>query len=129
MSSMGEKIREARKNMGLTQQQFADKLGLDSEVGYKAVSKWETEVNKPSVKTLKDISDLTQKPIAYYAGKEELEDTNQEVEKSSIDEFLDRLLKEGIIEDINNINDDVADMILNAVKTDLQLRKLKKKEQ
>lgn len=125
MLSMGEKIRETRVNMGLTQQQFADRLGLDSTSGYKVVSKWETNVNNPSVESLKKIADVSGKPISYFTGVEEIISDK----KSVIDEFLDRLIQQGIIKDINNIEDDVADLILNAVKTDLQLRKLKKKEQ
>lgn len=124
---MGEKIREIRVNMGLTQQGFADKLGLDEKSGYKVVSKWETDINKPSVETLKKISDVTGRKISYFTESEEEENVTEK--KSVIDEFLDRLIEQDIVKDANNLSDDVTNMILNVVKSDLQLRKLKKKEQ
>ncbi|MBY6770086.1 XRE family transcriptional regulator, partial [Clostridium botulinum] len=43
-----------------------------------------------------------------------------------IDNFLDRLIQEGIIQDPNNIDSTTEDMILNAIKAEIAL-KLKKK--
>lgn len=45
-------IKDIRKKNGLTQKQFADKLG----VTYQAVSKWENGINLPEISILKQIS-------------------------------------------------------------------------
>ena len=45
-------IKDIRKKNGLTQKQFADKLG----VTYQAVSKWENGLNLPEISILKQIS-------------------------------------------------------------------------
>ena len=50
----GEKIRELRKTMGLTQRQFAAKLG----VSFAAVNRWEKGRNEPQPARLTRIREL-----------------------------------------------------------------------
>ena len=40
------KIRQMRKNAGLTQDQLAEKLGVSAQ----SVSKWENEISKPDIR-------------------------------------------------------------------------------
>lgn len=49
---VGRFIKEIRKQNGLTQKEFADRLG----VTYQAVSKWENGINLPEISLLKQIS-------------------------------------------------------------------------
>jgi hypothetical protein len=50
---------------------------------------------------------------------------NKEIDKN-IDTFIKRLLEEGVIKDPDNIPEDVANRILNAVELDGILQKVKK---
>lgn len=51
--SLGEKIREQRKNAGLSQEQLAEKLNVSRQ----AITKWETDKGIPDVSNLIAISD------------------------------------------------------------------------
>lgn len=53
-SILGENIREFRKDMNLTQEELAEKLG----VTYQAVSKWENAQSAPDVSFLPMLADL-----------------------------------------------------------------------
>lgn len=59
--SLGEKIREHRKQVGLSQEQLSEKL----EVSRSAVAKWETDNGIPDVDNLKVISKLLNVSIDY----------------------------------------------------------------
>jgi transcriptional regulator with XRE-family HTH domain len=52
---VGLRIRLARAQMGLTQRQFAERLGVSAGL----VGAWESHIKTPSVKTLKRISEET----------------------------------------------------------------------
>lgn len=59
--SLGEKIREHRKQVGLSQEQLSEKL----EVSRSAVAKWKTDNGIPDVDNLKVISKLLNVSIDY----------------------------------------------------------------
>ncbi len=50
---IGNKIRQMRKNAGLTQEQVAEKLGVSAQ----SVSKWENEISMPDISLLPDIAE------------------------------------------------------------------------
>lgn len=52
MYSIGEKIKELRKEQNMTQAQLAEKLG----VTYQAVSKWENGITSPDISIIPDIT-------------------------------------------------------------------------
>ena len=52
--TLGEKIKEARKNAGLSQEQFAEKMNVSRS----AVAKWETDKGIPDISNLKVMSKL-----------------------------------------------------------------------
>lgn len=58
-SKLGSFIYQLRKREGLSQTEFADKLGVTN----KAISKWETGNAKPAVTTLRRLSILFDIPI------------------------------------------------------------------
>ena len=51
--TLGEKLRNARKQEGLTQEQFSEKLGISRS----AVAKWETDNGIPDISNLIALSD------------------------------------------------------------------------
>ena len=50
--TLGEKIKELRKNKGLSQEDLANKLNISRQ----AVSKYEKDINEPNIDTIKRIS-------------------------------------------------------------------------
>ena len=52
--TLGEKIREARRRCGLSQEQLAEKLSVSRS----AIAKWETDKGLPDVGNLKILSRL-----------------------------------------------------------------------
>lgn len=77
--TIGEKIREARKSAGLTQEQMAEKLMVSRQ----AITKWEADKGIPDVDNLKVISSLLNVSLDY------LLDNGQELNKSVIRETID----------------------------------------
>ncbi len=82
-------ITSLRKNAGLTQVQFAEKLNYSN----KTVSKWERGEAAPDIETLKEIADLFQVDVDYFlhtheevsqAIKEELEKKEKEQKNNRI---------------------------------------------
>ncbi len=59
--TLGEKIRSARKNAGLTQEQMAEKLMISRP----AITKWESDKGIPDIENLKAISKLLDVSIDY----------------------------------------------------------------
>ncbi len=77
--TVGEKIKEARKQAGLTQEQLSEKLGISRS----AVAKWETDKGIPDVDNLKILSGLLNVSIDY------LLDDGERMDKSVIKEAID----------------------------------------
>lgn len=77
--TIGEKIKEARKSAGLTQEQIAEKLMVSRQ----AITKWESDKGIPDVDNLKAISSLLNVSIDY------LLDNGQDMDTSVIREMID----------------------------------------
>ena len=59
--TLGEKIKEARKQCGLSQEQLAEKLAVSRS----AVAKWETDKGIPDVENLKALAQLLNVSVDY----------------------------------------------------------------
>lgn len=77
--TIGEKIKEARKSAGLTQEQIAEKLMVSRQ----AITKWESDKGIPDVDNLKAISSLLNVSIDY------LLDNGQDMDTPVIREMID----------------------------------------
>lgn len=77
--TLGEKIKEARKQAGLSQEQLSEKLGVSRS----AVAKWETDAGIPDVDNLKALSCLLNVSIDY------LLDDGKNMDKLVIKEAID----------------------------------------
>ncbi len=64
--AIGQKIKKARQEAGVSQEQLADELGLS---GNNIISRWENGVGRISVDQLLKIAELTQRPISYFFGE------------------------------------------------------------
>lgn len=65
--TFGEKLKEARKEAGLSQEQFAEKLSVSRS----AVAKWESDKGMPDVNNLKVIAQLLGISIDYLLDEDE----------------------------------------------------------
>jgi transcriptional regulator with XRE-family HTH domain len=63
---IGQKIKKARKESGVSQEQLADKLGLS---GNNIISRWENGLGRISADQLAKIAELTHRPISYFFGE------------------------------------------------------------
>ena len=61
---IGQRIAELRKNLGLTQAELADKLG----VSHQAISQWERSETLPDILTLPKIAEVFGESISYLLG-------------------------------------------------------------
>lgn len=77
--TLGEKIKEARKQAGLSQEQLSEKLGISRS----AVAKWEIDKGIPDVDNLKILSQLLGVSIDY------LLDNGEKLDKAIIKELID----------------------------------------
>lgn len=59
---VGQKIRERRWLMGMTQQQIADMVGIK----FQQIQKYETGANRVSASRLWDISEALDVPVAFF---------------------------------------------------------------
>ncbi len=64
--TLGEKIKEARKNTGLSQEQLAEKLAVSRS----AIAKWESDKGLPDIDNLKALSMLLNVSIDYLLDNE-----------------------------------------------------------
>ena len=98
----GELIKSRRKELGLTQSEFAEKLGISS---YKTISKWENGVYMPDISYLIDISKILN--ISLYellGGKEKEKIINSDVEhvlKTTIKESNNKTKKFNLLKKVN----------------------------
>lgn len=77
--TLGEKIKNARKNAGLTQEQMAEKLMVSRQ----AITKWESDKGIPDVGNLKSIATLLNVSVDY------LLDDGVSVEMNVLKEAID----------------------------------------
>lgn len=83
--TLGEKIKEARKQCGLSQEQLAEKMAVSRS----AIAKWETDKGLPDVENLKALSQLLSVSIDY------LLDNGEDLDKAVIQEAIDLSQYEG----------------------------------
>lgn len=80
--TFSEKLKDARKNAGLTQEQIAEKLCVSRQ----AVTKWETGKGLPDVENIRAISSLLSVSIDYLLNDDESQ-MNEIREKIDLDSY------------------------------------------
>ncbi len=65
--TFGEKVKEARKKAGLSQEQFAEKMSVSRS----AVAKWESDKGLPDVNNLKVMAKLLDVSVDYLLDEDE----------------------------------------------------------
>lgn len=81
--TIGEKIKKARKEAGLSQEQLAEKLSVSRS----AVAKWESGAGMPDVNNLKVIAQLLDVSVDYLLDEDEKLSFNETKEAIVLDVF------------------------------------------
>lgn len=115
-----DKVRDIRKEMKLTQDEFAKKLGI-SRSYYCDIERG--RLKGTNVKIISKLSDITGKPMEYFLGKDV--DIKQ---YDILDSALDMLIDKGLIDNEGNFLDKTSqDIVFNILKKEIQL-KIKNKD-
>ena len=81
--TFGEKLKEARKEAGLTQEQFAEKMSVSRS----AVAKWEADNGMPDVNNLKIMAQLLGVSVDYLLDEGEKLSFNETKEAIDLEAF------------------------------------------
>ncbi|WP_091016072.1 helix-turn-helix domain-containing protein [Paenibacillus amylolyticus] len=113
MSDLGSKLKKARENKRLTQQEVANKLGVSNG----AISGYERGYRDPDTDTLKSLADLYEVSLDWLKGRDE-----KEGEYTLPEEVILKVIREAEVEYKVNLRDDpvvesaVRDLINNLAK-------------
>ncbi len=81
--TFGEKLKAARKEAGLSQEQFAEKMSVSRS----AVAKWESDKGMPDVNNLKVMAQLLDVSVDYLLSEDEKLSFNETKEAVDLDSF------------------------------------------
>lgn len=81
--TLGEKLKSARKRIGLTQEQLAEKLLVSRQ----AITKWEADKGMPDIENLKQLSKLLDISIDYLLDSGENIDLSVMREEINLDDY------------------------------------------
>ena len=70
--AFSENVRQARKREGLSQEEFAERIGVTQQM----VSKYESGIKLPSLSTLSDIADVLNCSVDGLLGREKFINRN-----------------------------------------------------
>ena len=102
MATMGERIKQLRKENGMTQTALAEALGVTKGT----VSTWETNSRTPSLETLNSMSDIFQRSFDYIMGK-----SDDATPRAQSEESLENLA-------LSQVEDDLTEYALKYVRLD-----------
>ena len=100
-TKMGELIRSARKEKGLTQKDVAEKLGITD----RAVSKWERSICAPDIALLEELAEILDLSIAeLISGEQHREQYLGKVHPEEVETAMETVIKETITYSQNEIS-------------------------
>ena len=84
MVTMGERIKQLRKENGWTQTELAEKMGVTKGT----VSTWETDSRRPAFETLDQLCDLFDRSMGYVTGQSDIPGHSRMTQEEAIDVVL-----------------------------------------
>jgi transcriptional regulator with XRE-family HTH domain len=111
----GERLKQARLDSGKSQKEVATLTGIT--LG--AITNYECSRREPDRDTIKKFCDLFGVEYEYFF---------DDVEVDPVRQLLNSLKREGILKDAEDVSGDVAALILDTVKSEIRLNKLKKEQ-
>jgi len=128
MNTFGNRLKLLRLEHNLNGIELGKKFNFSKST----ISSWENETREPSQDVLKQLAEYFDVSIDYMIGVSDtrnplihdnnIKDNTDEVHSFTV-KLVNELLKEGIINDINNIPIEITDMIIAALKHDLKNKK------
>jgi transcriptional regulator with XRE-family HTH domain len=109
----GDKVRFARKEMGLTQKEFSEKLGITR--GY--LSDIERGKIKGTVAMMNKLSEITDKPISFFMGK-----NIKVIQYETLDQTIDLLINNSEITLDGEISNWAKEMLLKVLEKEIHLK-------
>ena len=117
MYKIGNKIRDVRKELGLTQTEFAKKIGSTRST----VSDLEKGINKGgNFKLINNIAKVSHKPLSYFID----EDSNFQLGIYDVmDNIFNEMIERDLVDDNGDFDASLNEKILEIVKATLALKK------
>ncbi|AAK79909.1 transcriptional regulator with XRE-family HTH domain [Clostridium acetobutylicum] len=106
---LGENLKKLRKEKGLTQRQLAGETGLSVSI----ISKLEEGKKTGSIETLQTLSNYFNVTVDELS---ENKSANIDKKEYAVDELLKRLVKKGLIENVEDIDSDLQKLITYTIK-------------
>lgn len=114
MNLKGERIKELRKEKGLSQAQLSKKTGISRSV----IGMVESGNQKGGRDFNKAMANFFNVSIDYLEGM--TDERNNNNKDDLINEFVEFLIDNGVIEDDNNIDEETEQIILNIIKREVK---------
>lgn len=117
MYKIGNKIRDVRKELGLTQTEFAKKIGSTRST----VSDLEKGINKGgNFKLINNIAKVSHKPLSYFID----EDSDFKMGIYDVmDNIFNEMIERDLVDDEGNFDESLNEKMLEIVKATLALKK------
>jgi len=112
--AIGKRLNSARKNIKMTMKEIGVLVNLHES----SVQRYEAGlVKNVSIEKLKEFAKVLNIEASFLIGWEEIASTKEEDKNLDcfMNDIIDKLMKEGFIDDPNNISESVRTMIVNAV--------------
>lgn len=114
------KLKEVRDNLGLTQEQFAIKVGFSRTT----ITELESGNKKPTLKTIQKLSQKTNTKISYWLD----EDDDTEIKVfDGLKMVIDTLIEVGEINESGNCSDKGKNLLLKMLEKEIPLYMSSKK--
>ena len=122
MSTIGQRIRMKREELGMTQQELADKLGFKSRA---SVNKLELDIRTPRQQIIKALADALETDVLYILG---ISEETERKEKELCELFADCYGKESyrIVSDFLKLDANDRSAVAAMIKSLLSTDKYKK---
>lgn len=113
----GDILKKLRKERKLTQAELAKKLQV-TQSSIATIENGKREGNRDIEVKAANFFGVS---LDYLQGLTDERDLKSEQKDSLINDFLQKLVDQGIIKDVNDIDEDTENMILNFVKAEIAL--------
>lgn len=121
MNTFANRFKTLRTELGLTQPELASKFGKTKS----CISSYEQRGRFPDESLLKEYASFFQVSCDYLLGVSDIRNPISPETKSFAQELIDSMIKKGMIDENNDVDDKVTGMIIQAIRLDIENNKKK----